>query len=71
MKIWERKGYMVIEKEFDRDLHEFDVVKSGEVIATITPSDVDDMACIVEALDAGEDVNGWEDGMGNTIYIPA
>jgi hypothetical protein len=41
------------------------------VIATITPADLDDMQRIVEALDAGEDVNGWDDGMGNTIHIPA
>mgnify|MGYP001241952546 CR=1 FL=1 len=71
MRIWERKGYMVVEKEFDHDLHEFDVVKDGEVIATITPADLEDMQQIVEALDAGENVNGWEDGMGNTIYILA
>ena len=71
MRVWEREGYWVEERPFDYDLHEFDVVKDDEVIATITPADLDDMARIVEALDAGEDVNGWEDGMGNTIYIPA
>jgi len=70
MRVWERKGYRVEEKLFDHDLHEFDVVKDGEVIATITPADLEDMQRIIEALDAGEDVNGWEDGMGNTIYIP-
>jgi hypothetical protein len=69
MRVWERKGYRVAEKEFDHDLHEFDVVKGGEVIATITPADLDDMQRIVEALDAGEGVNGWEDGMGNTISV--
>jgi hypothetical protein len=71
MRIWERDGYQVVEKEFDHDLHEFEVVKDGEVIATITPADMDDMRRIVEALDAGEGVNGWEDGTGNTIHIPA
>jgi len=71
MRVWKREGYEVFEKEFDRDLHEFDVVKNGEVIATITPADLEDMQRIVEALDAGEGVQGWEDGMGNTIYIPA
>lgn len=69
MRVWEREGYKVVEKEFDHDLHEFDVIKDGKVIATITPGDLDDMETIVSDLDAGEDVNGWEDGNGNTIYI--
>lgn len=69
MRVWEREGYEVVEKEFDHDLHEFEVVKNGEVIATITPADIEDMQRIVADLDAGEDVNGWEDGNGNTIYV--
>lgn len=69
MRVWEREGYTVVEKEYDRDLHEFDVVKGGEVVATITPADLNDMARIVEDLDNGADVNGWEDGMGNTISV--
>jgi len=71
MRVWEREGYRVEEKPFDYSLHVFEVVKYDEVIATITPADLDDMQRIVEALDAGEDVNDWEDGMGNTIHIPA
>jgi hypothetical protein len=27
MRVWERKGYIVPEIEFDHDLHEFEVVK--------------------------------------------
>lgn len=46
-----------------------DVVKNGETIATITPGDIEEMEDIITALDDGEDVDGWEDGMGNTIYI--
>lgn len=69
MKVWEREGYIVQEVEFDHDLHEFEIVKDDEVIATITPSDIEDMERIIADLDAGEDVNGWEDGMGNTIVI--
>ena len=69
MRTWERKGYVVVEKEFDHDLHEFDVIKEDEVIATITPPDIEDMNQIIEDLDNGEDVNGWEDGIGNTISI--
>ena len=70
MRTWERKGYKVVEVEFDYGLHEFEVISdNGEIIATITPPDLDSQSEIVKALDAGEDVNGWEDGMGNTISI--
>jgi len=69
MKTWEREGYKVVEKEFDYDLHEFDVIKDGETIATITPDSIESMDSIIDALDNGEDVDGWEDGMGNTIHI--
>lgn len=70
MRIWKRNGYIVREVEFDHNLHEFEVVKDGEVIATITPADLDDMNRIISDLDAGEGVDGWEDGMGNVISIP-
>ncbi|MEK5308332.1 hypothetical protein [Bacillus sp. FSL M8-0326] len=69
MKTWNRNGYEVVERDHDYDLHVFDVEKDGEVIATIVPANIDDMASIMDALDNGEDVNGWEDGMGNTIYV--
>ena len=70
MKIWVRNGYKIIEKPFDFDLHEFDVVlDSGEVVGTITPATLDDMKTIIADLDAGEDVDGWEDGNGNTIRL--
>lgn len=70
MRIWKRNGYIVREVDFDGDLHEFEIIKNGKVIATITPADLDDMAQIVADLDAGEGVDGWEDGMGNVISIP-
>lgn len=69
LKTWERNTYTVEEREFDGDLHEFDVVKDGEVIATINPETIEDMQAIIEDLDNGEDVDGWEDGNGNTINI--
>lgn len=70
LKTWERKGYTVEEKEFDYDLHQFEVIKdNGEVIGTITPGSIEDMNQIIEDLDNGEDVDGWEDGNGNTINI--
>lgn len=69
MKTWVRETYTVEMVEFDGDLKEFEVVKDGEVIATITPATIEDMEQIIEDLDNGEDVNGWEDGMGNVISI--
>lgn len=73
MRAWERENYQVVEVEFDHDLHEFMVLakEGGEVFATITPASLEDMASIIEALDNGEDVNGWEDGNGNTISTDA
>lgn len=69
MRTWTREGYEVVETAFDHDLHQFEVVQDGETLFTITPPDLDNQAQIIEDLDAGEDVNGWEDGMGNTIYV--
>lgn len=70
MRTWERNGYKVIEVEFDYDLHQFEVVRdNGEIVATITPFDLDDQNDIIKALDAGQGVEGWEDGHGNTITI--
>lgn len=70
MRVWERDGYKVVEVEFDYDLHQFEVVRdNGEIVATITPPDLNSQKEIVEALDAGEGVDGWEDGHGNTISI--
>lgn len=68
-KVWNRKGYHVIEVDFDGDLKEFEVVQSGEVIGTITPDSIESMQQIIEDLNAGEDVDGWDDGMGGVIII--
>lgn len=69
MRTWEREGYKVVEVEFDYDLHQFEVVRDEEVLYTITPPDMGTQESIIADLDAGEDVNGWEDGSGNTISI--
>lgn len=69
MKKWTREGYEVVETAFDHDLHQFEVVQDGEALFTITPPDLDSQAQIIAELDDGEDVNGWEDGNGNTIYV--
>ena len=66
---WTREGYRVIETEFDGDLHEFKIMRGADVLYTITPPNVEDMQAIIEDLDAGEDVNGWEDGNGNHISL--
>ena len=69
MRVWERKNYQVVEDEFDGDLQAFDVMKHGVVIATITPSTVDDMGRIVQDLDNGGCVDGWEDGSGGIVNV--
>lgn len=69
MNTWTREGYQVVEVAMDADLHQFEVIQDGEVIAKIVPADIEAMEQIVSDLNEGEDVNGWEDGMGNTIYI--
>lgn len=69
MKTWEREGYTVVEVEHNFDLHAFDIIKKEKVVATITPNTIEEMNQIIEDLNNGEDVNGWEDGMGNTISI--
>lgn len=69
MKIWTYHNYIVEEKEFDYDLHMFEIIQGEKILATIIPSCIEDMNEIIDALNNGEDVNGWEDGMGNTISI--
>jgi len=69
MRTWKREGYVVKEKKFDFDLHELEVIKNGETIATITPGSLEEMEQTISGLDAGECVDGWEDGKGNTIRV--
>jgi len=66
VKVWEREGYRVVEKYAGQ----FEVIKDdGEVVGTIVTETAEDREQIIADLDAGEDVNGWEDGAGNTIYV--
>lgn len=70
MRTWERKGYVVEEEAFDGDLHEFNVIRdNGDLVATINPNTLENQQIIVSDLDNGEDVDGWEDGNGNTISL--
>lgn len=64
---WNRKNYTVQETDFDADLHCLEVVKNGEVIATIYPDTIEQMQEDIEALDRGEGVESWEDGNGNPV----
>lgn len=68
LRTWERNGYTVEMVEWDYDLKAFEVIQ-GEETQTIVPTTIEDMNEIIEALDNGEDVDGWEDGNGNTILI--
>lgn len=68
IKVWEKENYTVEMVEHDFDLKAFEV-RQGDDVQTIYPATIEDMENIVEALDAGECVDGWEDGMGNVIII--
>lgn len=68
MKTWNRNTYTVEMVEHDHDLKAFEVKQDDEV-QTIYPETIEDMQSIIDDLDNGEDVNGWEDGLGNTIVV--
>lgn len=67
-RTWIREGYTVEMVDFDHDLKAFEVTQ-GDKVQTIYPATIEDMEMIIKDLDAGEDVDGWEDGNGNTITI--
>ena len=69
MRTWQREFYQVVEIEHNYGLHAFEVVQDGEIVATITPDDNETMEQIIADLDAGADVNGWEDGAGGTVHV--
>ena len=70
---WVLDDCVVEKREFDNDLHAFDVYMRREddgriVVQTIIPADLDAQAEIVYRLDAGESpLGGWEDGMGSAV----
>ena len=69
LKTWERKGYTVEMVDYDYDLKAFEVRQHDVVTDEIVPATIEDMRGIIEALDNGEEVDGWEDGIGNTIML--
>lgn len=71
MRTWERENYYVAEEAFDHDLHKFVIYSNDdEVFGEIYPNSIEDMETVIDDLDNGADVDGWEDGQGNTIKIP-
>lgn len=68
MREWKREGYTVEERSFGYSLHCFAVLVEGKDEQIIYPDSIESMNSIIADLDAGADVSGWEDDMGNTIY---
>lgn len=66
--MWIRNSYKVEMVDHDYDLKAFKVIQDDEV-QMIYPVSIEDMNYIIECLDSGEEVDGWEDGIGNTIVI--
>lgn len=67
--VWEREEYTVIEKDFDADLHKFEVYIKDDMVAIIYPESVDQMKEDITKLNKGEGIEDWEDGRGNPIDI--
>jgi hypothetical protein len=70
MKTWTTSLATIKEKEFNFDLHVFEVTnKKGKVLGVIYPMDLEDMESIINALNSGECpvADLWEDGNGNAI----
>lgn len=67
---WSRENYTVELVDFDHDLKVFEVVQDDKVITTIYPSTIEDMNEMIKDLNDGADVNGWENGLGETVHIP-
>lgn len=67
-QVWERENYTVEMIDHDYDLKAFEVTQ-GDKVQVIYPATIEDMEQIITDLNNGEDVDGWEDGLGNTIVI--
>jgi len=66
---WERERYIVKEKPFDFDLSQFDIIQDGRAIETITVFYKDDQESIRNALNNGKEIDGWNNGFGDVVYI--
>jgi hypothetical protein len=67
MKSWTIGNVEVFEEKFDFDLHCFRIVIEGKEDQYIYPQTFDDMDLLIDALDRGLDINGFENGFGETI----
>ena len=70
LKKWTRERYTVEERPDGLNgLSWFAIMEGGEVADYIYPGSHWDQVRIIDALDAGEDVNGWDNGAGNPVKI--
>ncbi|ODP26191.1 hypothetical protein PTI45_04469 [Paenibacillus nuruki] len=69
MHTWMRDNYKIIPIEHHHGLYKFEVVQNNEVIAVISPATLIQQKQVITALDEGEDIHGWDDCTGNTIYV--
>ena len=68
-RTWAQPGMEIDEVEFDGDRHAFEICVNGNHVVTVyadSPEQTEDMRA---ALDAGEDVRDWEDGLGNNVGL--
>ena len=67
---WEQKnGTEIDEVEFDGDRHAFEVCVDGKHVVSIYADSPEQGEAMRVALDAGEDVRDWEDGLGNSVGV--
>lgn len=72
IRTWEfANGIIVLEQEFDYDLHCFEVYNGDIYLGKVVPGSLKDMESCIDALDNGEDPisAGWEDGLGNACTL--
>lgn len=69
---WGRDCCVVVEKDFDKDLHSFDVYAlDGSALGEIIPADMGNYSECVVKLEVGECpiCDKWDDGLGNTCSL--
>lgn len=65
---WIRENCEIREVDCDADRHTFEVFDTtGNYMGVIDADDADQTREIASQLNNGEDIEGWEDGHGNTI----
>lgn len=72
MKEWKfENGIVVLEEDYDCDLHCLKVYNGGDYLGTIYPVSIEDMENCFKRLDSGYDPisDCWEDGLGNICTL--